>query len=229
MSPADYFHYGLASPVYTHFTSPIRRYADIVVHRLLASSMGLTPLPTAIQDKTRVHEMAETINHRHRMAQLVSRASSELFTLIFFKDKRIEEDALIVSVKQNGIRVIVPRYGIEHGITLWKEDIEKESKNPWIYDETTLSLSGPNNVRYRVFEQIRVLIYVSESLNRRRWLTIELIDKLKMSEPNQNLLTHKNNLQDCSMNDTNEEIVSKCIRVRSPTENKKNKKQKQAK
>ena len=36
--PAEYLHYGLAAPVYTHFTSPIRRYADVVVSKISLSA-----------------------------------------------------------------------------------------------------------------------------------------------------------------------------------------------
>ena len=205
----DFHHYGLAASIYTHFTSPIRRYADIVVHRLLAASLDYAPLPDSVQSRERMVEMAENINHRHRMAQLVGRASSELYTLIYFGDgadgKRVaesggievvgrvvEEEAIIVSVRATGLRVFVPRYGLEAAITLVKKkrtaEEEEEAEagdesesagrlagSEYVFDAERLTVSGPRGT-FRIFEQVRVSICVKEK-QRRRWLSVLLVEK----------------------------------------------------
>lgn len=76
----DYFHYGLACPIYTHFTSPIRRYADIIVHRLLAVSINADSTYSELLDKRKTQELCNNLNYRNRMAQNAGRASVALHT-----------------------------------------------------------------------------------------------------------------------------------------------------
>lgn len=64
----EFHHYGLACPLYTHFTSPIRRYADVLVHRLLAASIDLYSLPNNMCNKENLKKMCEKMNMRNRMA-----------------------------------------------------------------------------------------------------------------------------------------------------------------
>ena len=211
---SEYRHYGLAAPIYTHFTSPIRRYADIVVHRLLAASLHYTALPQSVESRERMNDMAETINHRHRMAQLVSRASAELYTLIFFAEKgehgerqamddggreddggvrvvgrELEEDAIIVNVRSTGVRVMIPRYGIEGSITLHRDRRRATegddgaadgagaaaAASEYAFDEERMAVSGPRGV-FRIFEQVRARVCVKER-RRRRWLSVELMEQ----------------------------------------------------
>lgn len=71
----EYFHYGLAVPLYTHFTSPIRRYADIIVHRLLAVSCGADATYPDLLNKHKTDTLCQNLNYRNRMAQYAGRES----------------------------------------------------------------------------------------------------------------------------------------------------------
>lgn len=153
VQPALYSHYGLAMERYTHFTSPIRRYADVLVHRLLAAALGLAPLPTELQSKPKISEQCDKINIKHRMAQWASRASADLHTFMFFNKKGPQSaEAIVTRIRRTGMQVTIPRYGIEGVVGMSEEDWQVEEN-----DQRVASRKDPN-VKLQVFDHVMVHI-----------------------------------------------------------------------
>ncbi|XP_072784389.1 exosome complex exonuclease RRP44 isoform X1 [Taeniopygia guttata] len=156
----DFHHYGLASPIYTHFTSPIRRYADIIVHRLLAVAIGADSTYPDLTDKHKLAEMCKNLNYRHKMAQYAQRASVAFHTQLFFKTKGVvNEDAYILFVRKNAIVVLIPRYGLEGTVFFEEKDkptpkLEYNSEVPSLtVEDTTLC----------VFDKVKVNVMLDDS------------------------------------------------------------------
>uniref|UniRef100_A0A8C5BZA2 DIS3-like exonuclease 2 n=1 Tax=Gadus morhua TaxID=8049 RepID=A0A8C5BZA2_GADMO len=102
-------HYALNVPRYTHFTSPIRRYPDLVVHRLLAASLG-TP-PCAVQ------KQASHCNDRKTASKRVQELSSELFFGVFVREcGPLESEAMVSGVLDESFDVLVLSYGVQKRI-----------------------------------------------------------------------------------------------------------------
>ncbi len=191
MMPAQYFcsgeipkdqwhHYGLAAPVYTHFTSPIRRYADVLVHRLLSASIGVIALPAANTDRSKQQELCTHMNRRHRAAQYAQRASVNLHTLIYFKNKPSQETAYVLSVSSDRFSVIVPKFGIEGSLEC-SDILRRLGGSEVEYVNETHSLNflkaGKKSkvlLSLQVFEKVEVSISVKEENNDKR-LVIDLV------------------------------------------------------
>lgn len=173
----EFVHYGLAAPIYTHFTSPIRRYADILVHRALSCALGVEALTDALVDQKLVKDITDNLNTRNRMAQYAGRASVDIYTNIYFKNKVVEEEAYIGRCRANAIVVHVPRYGFESVVYVAAEKDTEES-SPFEFDENkeVLTFKRDPSLQLKVFDKVRVKIFVHTSKNYRSKMVMQVID-----------------------------------------------------
>ncbi|KAM0673939.1 exosome catalytic subunit dis3 [Gurleya vavrai] len=142
----EFFHYGLAMPIYTHFTSPIRRYADLIVHRQLESIIKNENIS---YDNDKIEDICKNINFRNRSAMYANLDCDKLFTYLYIRDKSIIDFAYITRIRSNGVVCYIPALGIEDTVFVDLEYCEEKNcffKNGirvfGLYDYVKVKISG---------------------------------------------------------------------------------------
>uniref|UniRef100_UPI0037E7964C exosome complex exonuclease RRP44 n=1 Tax=Semicossyphus pulcher TaxID=241346 RepID=UPI0037E7964C len=170
---SDFHHYGLASPIYTHFTSPIRRYADIIVHRLLAVAIGADSTYPDLMDKHKQSALSNNLNYRHKMSQYAQRASVAFHTQLFFKSRGIlNEEGFVLFVRKNAIIVLIPKFGLEG--TVFFDTKDKAAPN-LVFDEEGPHLKVEQHT-FHIFDRVKVTISLDASNIQHQKIRMALID-----------------------------------------------------
>jgi ribonuclease R len=152
-SPANMGHFGLNLLRYAHFTSPIRRYADLIVHRALVASLGLGAGGLRPEEEEQLEDIAAEISTFERRAMAAERETIERLIAHHLAGRIGEEfDGRISGVTKSGLFVSLPAYGADGFVP-----VSTIGRDYYIYDEAHQALTGDKTgLGFRLGDPVRV-------------------------------------------------------------------------
>nr|WP_210279587.1 ribonuclease R [Rhizobium metallidurans] len=152
-SPENIGHFGLNLMKYAHFTSPIRRYADLIVHRALVGSLGFGEGGITPDEEAALDDIAAEISTFERRAMAAERETVDRLIAHHLAGRIGEEfDGRVGGVTKSGLFVALPDYGADGFIP-----ISTLGMDYFIYDEAHQALSGEKTgLGYRLGDSVRV-------------------------------------------------------------------------
>ncbi len=156
-------HFGIASKYYCHFTSPIRRYPDLFIHRIISKYIAQN---YNIKDKEKYEEQAkryaEQSSEREKVAQKVERDSVSIKMAEFMQDKIGEEyEGIVSSITSFGM--FVELENTVEGLIRF----ENMGDEYFIYDENNKILIGEKtNKKYKIGDKVQIRVINANKLLR---------------------------------------------------------------
>jgi ribonuclease R len=152
-APDNIGHFGLNLRRYAHFTSPIRRYSDLIVHRALIAALGIGQDGLTRGEEERLEEISALISASERRAMAAERDTVDRLVAAYLAE-RVEEtfDARISGVTKAGLFVQLPQYGADGFIPVSSLDGDY-----YIYDESARTLFGERTGKgYQLADRVEV-------------------------------------------------------------------------
>jgi ribonuclease R len=181
--PQNLGHFGLAAKSYTHFTSPIRRYPDLVVHRTLRESrLGLMDEDRRDELTEDLPEIARHTSERERRADEAERELVQWKKVRFMADKVGDEfDGYITGVAAFGLFIELIEHFVE-GLV----HVSSMADDYYRFVERAHTLRGENTGKvYRLGDRVNVQVIKVDMERRQVELGLtEVLDRLRESERN---------------------------------------------
>jgi len=166
-------HFGLNLPRYSHFTSPIRRYADLTIHRALVTACNLGDGGQTDKEAQRLPKTAEAISDLERRAVAIEREAADRYLAGYFEDRIGEEfDGRIRGVTRFGLFVMLDETGADGFVPARHLGAARFD----FYEEKHALIAAQSGGAYRLGQAVRVKILEAAPL--RGGLTFEM-----MSDP----------------------------------------------
>ena len=171
-------HFGLNLTHYAHFTSPIRRYADLIVHRGLIDLFGLGEDGMDKEGQSRLKEIAEHISSTERKAMVAERDAKDRYIAAYLSNRvGAEFDARITGVTKFGLFITLDETGADGLIPA-----ASLGREYFTYDEKTRSLIGVDSGdRFRFGRPVKVRL--EEATPVTGGLVFEMISKAEKGKP----------------------------------------------
>ncbi len=158
----NFGHFGLNLAKYAHFTSPIRRYSDLIVHRALIRALDLGPEGLTDEEMVRLEEIAEHLTMTERRSMAAERDASDRYLAAFMADKvGAEFGGRISGVTKAGLFVRLNDSGADGFIPA-----AHLSSEYWVYDEAHAALVGDKSGRrYELGMEVEVRLIEATPIN----------------------------------------------------------------
>ena len=152
-SPDNIGHFGLNLDRYAHFTSPIRRYADLIVHRALIAALRLGEDGLAAQDVARLKDTADHITLAERRAMAAERDATDRYVAAFLEDQvGATFEGRITGVTRFGLFVRLAETGADGLVP-----VSSLGGEYFIHDDKTHALVGERTgARWRLGRKVEV-------------------------------------------------------------------------
>lgn len=165
-STANIGHFGLAYENYTHFTSPIRRYPDLLVHRLLGAILYDTKV---VYTKDKLEEMCGHCSTQEKLATDCERDGIKLKQVEFLSTRIGQKfDGIISGMNQNGFWVEIIENKCEGFV-----ELQSNFKEDFIYDIKNISLkSNPPKIEFHYGDSITIIVSKVDMESKKVWFNV---------------------------------------------------------